>query len=135
MRSRKEGMHVYVSLYDMGLLILFVVALTVAYYLIAALRGVIGVIKQVSEVIDENQTAIGASLDVLPDLLTNSNEVVRGVRQTIDTANSAVSCIEDNLVDTADKVQETMETALLYARCAGEVVKAVVGAFSKSGEK
>ena len=72
MRSRKEGMHVYVSLYDMGLLILFVVALTVAYYLIAALRGVIGVIKQVSEVIDENQTAIGASLDVLPDLLTNS---------------------------------------------------------------
>ena len=119
----------------MGLLILFILALTVGYYLIAALKGIIGVVKQVSEVIDENQDSIGATLDVLPELLSNSNEVVLGVRKTIDTANSAVTCIEDNLVDTADKVQETIENAMLYARCAGEVVKAVVGAFSKSGDK
>ena len=125
----------FVSLYDMGLLILFFLTLTVGYYLIAALKGIIGVVKQVSEVIDENQDSIGATLDVLPELLSNSNEVVLGVRKTIDTANSAVTCIEDNLVDTADKVQETIENAMLYARCAGEVVKAVVGAFSKSGEK
>lgn len=125
----------YISLYDVGLLILFGVTLTVAYYLIVALRGVIGVIKQINEVIEANQTSLGMSLEVLPDLLTNSNEVLLGVRKTIESANLAVTSIEDNLVDTADKVQETMETALLYARCAGEVVKAVVGAFGKSGEK
>ena len=125
----------YLSLYDFGLLILFVVALAIAYYLIAALRSVIVVVKQVSDVINKNQSAIAETLEVLPDLLTNSNEVVLGVRKTIDTANSAVTCIEDNLVDTADRVQETMETAILYARCAAEVVKAVVGTFTKSGEK
>ena len=125
----------YVSLYDMGLLILFFLALSIGYYLIVALRGIISVVKQVGEVIDENQDSIGATLEVLPDLLANSNEVLIGVRKTVDTANSAVSCIEDNLADTADRVQETMETALLYARCAGEVAKAVVGAFSKAGDK
>ena len=125
----------YLSLYDFGLLILFVAALAIAYFLIEALRTVIVVVKQVGDVINKNQAAISETLDVLPELLSNSNEVVIGVRKTIDTANSAVTCIEDNIVDTADRVQETMETAILYARCAAEVVKAVVGAFTKSGEK
>ena len=125
----------YLSLYDFGLLILFVAALAIAYYLIATLRSVVVLVKQVGDVINNNQAAVSETLEVLPELLSNSNEVVIGVRKTIDTANSAVTCIEDNIVDTADKVQETMETAILYARCAAEVVKAVVGTFSRSGEK
>jgi len=124
----------YLSLYDFGLLILFVAALAIAYYLIATLRSVVVLVKQVGDVINNNQAAVSETLEVLPELLSNSNEVVIGVRKTIDTANSAVTCIEDNIVDTADKVQETMETAILYARCAAEVVKAVVGTFSRSGE-
>ena len=125
----------YISLYDVGLLILFAIALAIAYYLIVALRKIAGVVTQVSGMLEENRDSIEATLEVLPDLLSNSNEVVLGVRKTVDTASSAVASLEDNLTDTADKVQETMETALLYARCAGEVAKAVMGAFSKSGDK
>ena len=125
----------YISLYDLGLLILFVLAVTVAYYLIVALRGMIGVVSQVSSVIEQNQEAISSTMNVLPELLENSNEVVVGVRKTIESANSAVTCIEDNLADTADKVQETMDTAILYARCAAEVAKVVVGLFGKSVDK
>jgi len=128
-------MRMYISLYDLGLLILFTMALTIGYYLIVVLRKISGVVMQVTGLIEENRDAIEATLEVLPDLLSNSNEVVLGVRKTVDTASSAVASLEDNFTDTADKVQETMETALLYARCAGEVAKAVMGAFSKSGEK
>ncbi|HWR31538.1 MAG TPA: DUF948 domain-containing protein [Negativicutes bacterium] len=125
----------YLSLYDVGLLILFAVALAIGYYLITALRKIAEVVTQVSEMIEENRDSVEATLDVLPDLLENSNEVMLGVRKTVDTASAAVTTLEDNFTDTADKVQETMETALLYARCAGEVAKAVVGAFSKDGGK
>ena len=125
----------YLSLYDVGLLILFAVALAIGYYLITALRKIAEVVTQVSEMIEENRDSVEATLDVLPDLLENSNEVLLGVRKTVDTASAAVTTLEDNFTDTADKVQETMETALLYARCAGEVAKAVVGAFSKDGGK
>lgn len=125
----------YISLYDVGLLILFAMALAIGYYLIVTLQKIAGVVTQVSGMMEENKDSIEAALDVLPDLLSNSNEVVLGVRKTVDTASSAVASLEDNLTDTADKVQETMETALLYARCAGEVAKAVMGAFAKSGEK
>lgn len=124
----------FISLYDLGLLILFIVALTIAYYLILTLRKITGVITEVQGILDENRDSIGATMDVLPDLLSNSNEVVLSVRKTVDTASSAVTTIEDNLIDTADKVQDTMETALLYARCIGEVAKAVMATFSKSGE-
>lgn len=125
----------YISLYDIGLLILFAVALTAGFYLIITLRRVAEVVTQVSGILDENRKAIEQSLTVLPELLTNSNEVVAGVRKTVESTSSAITCLEDNLTDTADKVQETMETALLYARCAGEVASAVMGAFSKSGDK
>ena len=125
----------YISLYDAGLLILFAMALAIGYYLIATLRKIALVVTQVNGILDENRESIGSTLEVLPELLSNSNEVVLGVRKTVDTASSAVLSLEGNLTDTADKVQETMDTALLYARCAGEVAKAVMGAFSRSGEK
>ena len=125
----------YISLYDLALLILFAVALAVGYYLIAALRKVAAVVTQINDVLTVNRKAIDSTIEVLPDLIANSNEVVAGVRKTVETANTAVACIEDNLVDTADKVQETIDTAMLYARCAGEIVRAVVGAFAKSDSK
>ena len=125
----------YISLYDAGLLILFMVALSVGYYLIFTLRRVAEVVTQVNGILDENRKSIEETMAILPELLTNSNEVVAGVRKTVESTSSAITCLEDNLADTADKVQETMETALLYARCAGEVAKAVMSAFSKSGEK
>ena len=125
----------YISLYDLGLLILFAIALAIGYYLIAVLRKLAAVVAQINGMLAENRESIDSTLEVLPELLSNSNEVVAGVRKTVETANTAVACLEDNIIDTADKVQETMETALLYARCAGEVAKAVVGAFSKNGDK
>ena len=125
----------YISLYDVGLLILFALALTVGYYLIVVLRRLADVVVRLGGMLDENRKSIEDTLEVLPELLNNSNEVVLGVRKTVEATSSAVTCLEDNLVDTADKVQETMETAMLYARCAGEVVKAVAGAFGKSGDK
>ena len=125
----------YISLYDAGLLILFAMALAIGYYLIATLRKIALVVTQVSGILNENRESIGSTMEVLPELLSNSNEVVLGVRKTVDTASSAVLSLEGNITDTADKVQETMETAMLYARCAGEVVKAVAGAFGKSGDK
>ena len=125
----------YISLYDLALLILFALALAVGYYLIAALRKVVAVVAQVNDILADNRQSIDSTIEVLPALITNSNEVVAGVRKTVETANSAVSCIEDNIVDTADKVQETIDNAMLYARCAGEVVRAIIGAISKPDTK
>lgn len=125
----------YISLYDVGLLILFGLALTVGFYLIIVLRRLAEVVLRVGGMLDENRKSIEETLEVLPELLNNSNQVVLGVRKTVEATSSAVTYLEDNLVDTADKVQETMDTALLYARCAGEVVKSVMGAFGRTSDK
>ncbi len=122
----------YISLYDLGLLILFAIALAVGFYLIAVLRKLAAVVAQIHGMLADNRESIDSTLEVLPELLTNSNEVVAGVRKTVETANTAVACLEDNIVDTADKVQETIDTAMVYARCASEIVRAVVGAFAKT---
>ena len=125
----------YISLYDLGLFILFFVALAVGAYLIATLRNVLGILSQVRGILENQRTAVEESIEVLPELLNNSNEVVLGLKKTIDSTSSAVTYLEGNLTDTVDKVQETAETALLYARCITDVVKAVMTSFSKAGDK
>ena len=69
----------YISLYDAGLLILFAMALAIGYYLIATLRKIALVVTQVSGILNENRESIGSTMEVLPELLSNSNEVVLGV--------------------------------------------------------
>lgn len=125
----------YISLYDIGLFILFFVALGVGFYLIATLRALLGVVTQVRGVIENQREAVEETIEVLPELLNNSNAVVLGLRKTVETTSSAVTYLEGNITDTVDRVQETAETALLYARCIADVVKAVMTSFSKSGDK
>ena len=84
-------MFLYISLYDVGLLILFVVALTVGYYLIVVLRRLSEVVLRVGGILDENRKSIEQTLEVLPELLNNSNEVVAGVRKTVEATSSAVT--------------------------------------------
>ena len=48
----------YISLYDVGLLILFAVALTVGYYLIVVLRRLSEVVLRVGGILDENRKSI-----------------------------------------------------------------------------
>lgn len=125
----------YISLYDLGLFILFFIALGVGFYLIATLRAILGVVMQVRGVIENQRESLEETIEVLPELLNNSNAVVLGLRKTVETTSSAVSYLEGNITDTVDRVQETAETALLYARCVADVVKAVMTSFSKSGDK
>jgi hypothetical protein len=125
----------YISLYDLGLFILFFIALGVGFYLIATLRAVLGVVTQVRGVIENQREALEETIEVLPELLTNSNEVVLGLRKTVETTSSAVSYLEGNITDTVDRVQETAETALVYARCVADVIKAVMSSFSRSSDK
>ena len=82
-------MLVYISLYDVGLLILFAMALAIGFYLIAALRKIAAVVTQVNGMLEDNRESLGATLEVLPELLSNSNEVVVGVRKTIDSASKS----------------------------------------------
>lgn len=125
----------YITLYDLGLFILFLVALGVGAYLIATLRALLGVLTEVRGVIENQRAALEESIEIMPELLNNSNEVVVGLRKTVESTSSAVTYLEGNLTETVDRVQETAETALLYARCITDVVKAVVASFSKSGDK
>ena len=70
----------YISLYDVGLLILFAMALAIGFYLIAALRKIAAVVTQVNGMLEDNRESLDSTLEVLPELLSNSNEVVVGVQ-------------------------------------------------------
>ncbi|HWR40245.1 MAG TPA: hypothetical protein VN611_12170 [Patescibacteria group bacterium] len=125
----------YVSIYDVGLFIVFVMVLAIGFYLIAALKIIKRVMTQTSDVICANQKTFEIAHEVLPELMVNSSKMVQGALKMLESANSAVADVESSVVGNADKLQETIEMALVYAHYAAEMAKGVVGVFSNNGKK
>ncbi len=116
----------YISLYDLGLFILFAVALVVAIYLIIFLRRAIGVAGRVKEILDEHGDNIEESLALLPETLANVNALAVTLKETADQTSSAMQTLQDDLVG---NLRDGLETFAIYAKIIGDIVRAV---FSKA---
>ncbi|MBP2663028.1 MAG: hypothetical protein H6Q71_976 [Firmicutes bacterium] len=119
----------YISLYDVGFFILFVVLVVIGGYLIAVLRRVFGMLGLVRGILDTHQTDIGETVLLFKETLININELTVSLKETTDQTNRAVRALPGEFTDTVDDLRESFETFALYARIAGDVVKAV---FSKA---
>ena len=119
----------YISVYDLALMILFVVTITVSAYLIAVLRRAICVLGHVRVILDNHHEQIGEALSLLPETLENVNALAVSLKATSDETSSAFRSLQNDLVDTADNFRDGLETIVVYAKLIGDVVRAV---FSKA---
>lgn len=119
----------YISLYDLGLFILFVVLVVSGGYLIAVLRRALGILGLVRGVLDTHQGDIGETVSLFKETLTNLNELTISLKETTDQTNRAVRALPGEFTDTVEELRESFETFAFYARIAGDVIKAI---FSKA---
>jgi len=120
----------YITLYDVGLFIIFIIILIVSGYLIAVLHRVFSVIGHIRGVLSDHGDDISQTISELPVALANVNELAISLKGIVDQTNSAFGSFQDNLVDTVDDLRYGLENFTVYAKIIGEVCKAV---FSKSG--
>ncbi|EAX47880.1 conserved hypothetical protein [Thermosinus carboxydivorans Nor1] len=125
----------YISLYDLGLIILFCLALVAGYYLIVTLRAILAVTRTIAAIIDSRRSALEKSIELLPEILNNTNEAIVAVKTTAEPVSSLARYLESNLTETADNFERLAETVLLYARWAAEIIKQVMALLSKKGDK
>ena len=119
----------YISLYDLGMFILFTVALIISGYLIAVLRSAFCVLGQVRGIIAKHDDDINEMLSALPQTLTNINDLSVQLKETADQTNNAFGFLQNNLTDTVDELRDGWETFAIYAKVISEVFRTV---FSKS---
>lgn len=116
----------YISLYDLALVILFVVTVTVSGYLIAVLRRAFSVLGHVRDILDAHDEDICETLSLLPETLVNVNELAASLKETAEQTSSAIHLLQNDVVD---DLRDGLETFTVYAKIASDVFRAI---FSKS---
>jgi len=120
----------YITLYDVGLFIIYIIILIASGYLIAVLHRVLCVLGHVRGILTTHGDDIRQIISELPTALANVNELSVSMKEMIDQTNDAFGTLQNNLTDTVDDLRYGLENFVVYAKIVAEVCKAV---FSKSG--
>lgn len=115
----------YISLYDLGLFILFTVIIISGIYFIAVLHRVLGLLVYMREIIHTHNTDISETLTLLPKTLVNVSELAVSLKKAVDQTGNAVGVLQSDFTDTVDDLRDGLETVTLYAKVISEVFRAV----------
>lgn len=119
----------YISLYDLGLFILFMITVVVSGYLIAVLHRTFCVLGYVREILSAHNTDICEMLSVLPKAMANVSELADSLKKAVDQAGSAFAFLQNDISDTVDDLRDGLETFAVYAKVIYDVFRVI---FSKS---
>jgi uncharacterized protein YoxC len=107
----------YISIYDLGISIIFLIVVIIGIYLISVIRKVMFILDDVKRVLDTNETSIRETISLLPAVLSNVNQITASIKETASQANDVIY-----------DVRVEWETLLIYAKAVGQIIKAL---FSK----
>jgi hypothetical protein len=119
----KEGITVYITLYDFGFFVLVSIAVIVSAYLIAVLRQTFFLFSQVRGIIAAHDNDIRQTLSLLPVALANINLLSVSLTKTADQTSLAFRSLQADVIDTVDGLQDGLGTFIFYAKVVGEIFK------------
>lgn len=119
----------YISLYDIGLFIIFTILIVVCSYLVLVLHRTFCVLGSVKQILDGHNEEIEQTIAGLPETLANVNQLAISLKETADQANGAFGSLQHNITDTVDDLRDGMEDIIVYGKVAAEVFKTI---FSKN---
>lgn len=114
----------YISLYDLGLFILFIVLLVVSGYLIAVLHRGFCVLGHVHSLIHAHKEDISEIIAGLPEALVNLNKLSISLKSIADQTSYAVGSLQENITDTVDDLRDGIENFSIYGKIFAEVFRA-----------
>jgi uncharacterized protein YoxC len=103
---------VYVSLYDLGIAIIFILIVIVGVYLIRAIHKVLLILDEIKQILNTNKTGIQETITLLPTMVSNVNQIVASVKETAAQANDAIY-----------DVRVEWETFIIYAKAVFQIIK------------
>lgn len=100
-------MDAYISVKDLGFLILFLAGVTSLVILSVVLVRLNGLIGKVTSIIDSNKVNIDKTMEQLPDTVANVNSAVTDVRSAANSATEFIGGIGDTVYETAASVEDS----------------------------
>ena len=104
----------YISLYDIGIAIVFSLVVITGIYLIRAIQKLIAILDSVKRILAGNEMSLKETAALLPAVLSNVQQITESIKETAGHAN-----------ETMDNVRIEWETFIVYARAVGQIIKAL----------
>ena len=121
----------YISLSDLGLLIVFVLVVAAGIYLIAVLRRIFCVLGRIRGILDDHDKDIRQTLSLLPVTLDNVNELMAGLNAMLEQTGEVICTVQEDVLDRVHDLQEGLENIVVYAKVIAEIFRAI---FSSRGK-
>lgn len=112
-------MNFYISIRDLGFLLLFLIGTAVLVILCIALIRLNNLIGKINSIVDTSKSNIDKTIEQLPDTISNVNLAVTEVRDTAKRANSFIEGIGDTVSESAASIEQTYEQYI-------EVIKSII---------
>ena len=106
----------YISLFDLGMAILIIVAIFAAIFAVIALNQLSGMIGDLRKIIAANSDNLNKSLAVLPEVMKIASGLAASAQEQIDSIGSAVGSLGSSLAETAASLNEKTVTGVSFMR-------------------
>jgi len=117
-------MDLYISIKDLGFLILFLAGIFALIFLCIVLFKLYNLISKVTNIVDTNRANIDKTMDQLPDTVTNINSALEEVKGTAESATAFVEGISDTASETAVSLERAYgEYAEIFKNIISVVMK------------
>ncbi len=119
-------MNATITLEELMLSILFLVAVGIGIFLILAMKNIVGILKRVNNIVDANEKSINAILKETPIIMDNVNKITADVQQTLESITPSVESIVRNVDTISTDVTVTVDKVTHTVDVVGEGIEETV---------
>lgn len=123
-------MQASITLYELGILMVFVMFLAVGGYAFVTLRIVHGFNKEARAMLQENKDNINKIILNIDEISKNTARISAELGNSVGEVSDAIRTISHDTTDTVLTINETADCVAKYAIVIGEIVKTVINMFS-----
>jgi len=119
------------TLGELGQLIVFLFVCSICVFAIIVLININKTVSKVRNIIDKNEQNIEKSFSAIPVLVKNISETSETIKDNIGKLGSTVDSITSAVSETAAVVSDKSESFFDIVSVVAEIIKTLLGAFSK----
>jgi len=123
-------MQTSITLYELGIFMIFVLILVVGGYTFVTLRNVNGFIKEAKTLLQENKDNFNKIILNIDEISENTAMISDELGKSVGDLSEAIKTISHETTDTVLTINETADYVAKYAIVIGEIAKAVISMFS-----
>lgn len=122
----------YISLHDLGLIILFILVLCAGIYFIITLRNLNRLLMIAGDFVKRHNESLDKSILLLPETLKNTNEMTQSIKHQVDEVGTTLSTLGTGISETVATINDRADTGITVIKGVGEVLQILIEVFKKS---